>query len=836
MEPAPAAVVPEVVNLGMASWGDNKGLAGGRLAFHVREADQRADLNGDGDWEDAVAHVWDPVTGTRNLGLSANLFTAAEGGQVTFQVWESSQGGTDLNGDGDANDNSIHVWDPATGVVTNLRLGSSLEERALPGGRVAFQISEADHGNTDLNADGDASDWVIHVWHPLSGLVNLGIASVKETMEPTPEGGVAFLVSESAQDGDDRNGDGSAGDGVPAVWDPAGGHIANVGVAAGTRLRPLDGRRLGYVAIEAGDGKDRNGDGDTLDRVAHVWEASTGTNHNLRLAAEDGIVTFIALDLGRLAFTSDEAQQSDDLNGDGDEGDDVVHVWDAATGTTNLRLAADSPAGTLIAIPGGGFTMRIMESEQDGSDLNDDGDAQDRVIHVWEPSRGTLNLGLAFVNSTGLEGGRAAFGVSESSHGRKDLNADGDTDDAVLHVWDPLTQTAANLGIFVAAETALDGGRFTFWVWEEFQGGTDLNGDGDATDDLLYLWDPLQGVIPLGLAGQSGNPFRLAGGSVGVLVVESEHHARDLNGDGDVMDHVLHVVKLGSQNPPTTTTTTTSTTMAPPPSSGGPPAAPSGPAGDGNQVTPAAGSGYWMVTADGSVFAFGGVPHHGNATKTPGAEIVDIEPSPSGRGYWTLDTAGKVSAFGDAALGISDRRALNAGERVTALSATPSGHGYWLFTTQGRVFTFGDAPHLGDMTGTRLNGPVLDSVPTLSGLGYYMVASDGGIFTFGDAVFRGSMGGRRLNAPVQSLVPAGNGAGYWLVASDGGIFAFDAPFRGSMGSVPLNRPVTGMVRLGDGYLMVGEDGGIFNFSSQPFHGSLGADPPASPVTSVAAFA
>ncbi|MDQ1567755.1 MAG: hypothetical protein QOF96_2635, partial [Actinomycetota bacterium] len=112
---------------------------------------------------------------------------------------------------------------------------------------------------------------------------------------------------------------------------------------------------------------------------------------------------------------------------------------------------------------------------------------------------------------------------------------------------------------------------------------------------------------------------------------------------------------------------------------------------------------------------------------------------------------------------------------------------------------------------------------------------DGGIFAFGDAHFQGSMGGKKLNAAVQSLVPDGDGAGYWLVASDGGIFAFDAPFRGSMGDRKLNRPVTGMVRFGDGYLMVGEDGGIFNFSSGAFAGSLGANPPARPVVSVAAL-
>jgi hypothetical protein len=77
------------------------------------------------------------------------------------------------------------------------------------------------------------------------------------------------------------------------------------------------------------------------------------------------------------------------------------------------------------------------------------------------------------------------------------------------------------------------------------------------------------------------------------------------------------------------------------------------------------------------------------------------------------------------------------------------------------------------------------------------------------------------------------GGGYWLVASDGGIFAFDVPFFGSMGAVRLNKPISGMVPGRDGYLMVAEDGGIFSFGDVAFHGSLGANPPASPVVSVA---
>jgi hypothetical protein len=245
-------------------------------------------------------------------------------------------------------------------------------------------------------------------------------------------------------------------------------------------------------------------------------------------------------------------------------------------------------------------------------------------------------------------------------------------------------------------------------------------------------------------------------------------------------------------------------------------------------------SGYWMVGRDGTVHAFGGARHLGNATLLGRAESVDLEATPSANGYWILDDAGRIDAFGDARhRGDLRGTRLAGGERATSLSATPTGAGYWIFTTRGRALAFGDAGSFGDLSAVTLNGPVVDSVRTPSRRGYYLVAADGGIFTFGDARFAGSMGGKRLNQPVQSLVPDPDGAGYWLVAADGGVFAFDAPFRGSLGSQRLNRPVTGMVAYGNGYLMVGEDGGIFNFSDRSFVGSLGAAPPAHPVVAVA---
>jgi hypothetical protein len=123
--------------------------------------------------------------------------------------------------------------------------------------------------------------------------------------------------------------------------------------------------------------------------------------------------------------------------------------------------------------------------------------------------------------------------------------------------------------------------------------------------------------------------------------------------------------------------------------------------------------------------------------------------------------------------------------------------------------------------------------------GYWMVTADGEVHGFGNA--QGLQRRMRFNGTtqkavdLQSLVPDPDGAGYWLVAADGGVFAFEAPFRGSMAAIRLNKPITGMVPNGNGYLMVGEDGGIFNFSDKPYQGSLGSNPPALAVTSVAAL-
>jgi hypothetical protein len=68
------------------------------------------------------------------------------------------------------------------------------------------------------------------------------------------------------------------------------------------------------------------------------------------------------------------------------------------------------------------------------------------------------------------------------------------------------------------------------------------------------------------------------------------------------------------------------------------------------------------------------------------------------------------------------------------------------------------------------------------------------------------------------------------------VFSFDAPFYGSLGAVHLAKPIVGIAAAptGNGYYLVGSDGGVFAFGpGAHFQGSLGGTPLRSPVDGIA---
>jgi hypothetical protein len=221
--------------------------------------------------------------------------------------------------------------------------------------------------------------------------------------------------------------------------------------------------------VNESEGGDLNGDGDSADSVLHVFDARQGVTLNLGLAAASVcrtiqgppfvICTPVAPVASRaiVAFLVGEAAQSDaDLNGDSDASDDVLHVYDAAAeAIINTRLAVAHGIGRDVSsytypimpvVAGDGIALLVGEPEQGGTDLNFDGDAEDDVLHVIEPkAHEILSLELAAATVLGpfgarnpispqLEGRHVRFVAGEGEQGGVDLNGDGDTDDQVTYV------------------------------------------------------------------------------------------------------------------------------------------------------------------------------------------------------------------------------------------------------------------------------------------------------------------------------------------------------------------------------------------------------------------
>jgi N-acetylmuramoyl-L-alanine amidase len=231
-------------------------------------------------------------------------------------------------------------------------------------------------------------------------------------------------------------------------------------------------------------------------------------------------------------------------------------------------------------------------------------------------------------------------------------------------------------------------------------------------------------------------------------------------------------------------------------------------------------SGYWILGADGGVFAFD-APYFGSTGGLPlHAPVVGMAATANGGGYWLVASDGGVFTFGDASFhGSTGSVALT--RPVVAMAADPATGGYWLVASDGGVFAF-DAPFFGSTGAVHLNEPVVGMAVTADGGGYWLVASDGGVFSFGDARFHGSTGNVALTRPVVAMAPDPATGGYWLTAADGGVFAFNAPFDGSAGALVLNRAVAGAdtVPGGGGYWMVGADGTVYPFGDAPFEGSV----------------
>jgi hypothetical protein len=217
-------------------------------------------------------------------------------------------------------------------------------------------------------------------------------------------------------------------------------------------------------------------------------------------------------------------------------------------------------------------------------------------------------------------------------------------------------------------------------------------------------------------------------------------------------------------------------------------------------ITPMRGNtGYWLVASDGGVFTFGSGPYLGSipglgiapaGTSVPGhlnAPIVGLVPSSDGNGYFMVGADGGVFAFGDAAYEGSCPGIGGCSGLAVGVAPDSTGHGYWLLTKTGQVYNFGDAPNLGQ-PGTQAS-PFTSLVRTPDGLGFWALDGSGNVYAFGDAPYLGALpaGSTFGLDPATAIFATSDGGGYWVSTAVGRVYAFgDAPADGDMSGTHLN--------------------------------------------------
>jgi hypothetical protein len=250
--------------------------------------------------------------------------------------------------------------------------------------------------------------------------------------------------------------------------------------------------------------------------------------------------------------------------------------------------------------------------------------------------------------------------------------------------------------------------------------------------------------------------------------------------------------------------------------------------------------GYQLIGSNGNVYSSGVAAFEGSMARRHLAHpIVGGAEWPDGLGYWLVSSDGGVFAFGyPSSRFYGSAVGLHLHQPIVGIAATPDGQGYWLVGQGGDIVSFGDAPSFGAAAGYHLASPVVGMAVTHNGRGYWLACADGAVYAFGNAGRYGSASAFHLRQPIVGIAATANGRGYWLVAKDGGVFAFgDAGYYGSEAGQALEAPIVGMAvnPSGHGYWLADAGGHVYDFPPAPsasYEVASTASAPSSPVVAI----
>ncbi len=442
----------------------------------------------------------------------------------------------------DSSQNKVHSSQKDRVTMENLGVSSF---RVTVGRRlVAFSVEERAEVK-DLNGDGDRDDHVPFVYDRLTRKMSqLEVGIALSSIEVS--GSNVIFVADEFETGSDLNGNGRVPvasyprEGILRVWD-AESRMETSFPEISTFPSVFAGEWAVTTTSEPNRGEDLNGDGDQSDAVVQVLNLKTARVRNTGVAARY-LPRSADRMLGSVAFLVPEnAQGGADLNGDGDAKDEVLHVLEISSQTcVNRSLAiVDIPRGD-----GAAFVVRVSEDEQGNVDLNGDGDCRDLVLYLIEKE--SENLGYAVSRSTWIHEGLVAFEVLESAHGERDLNGDEDSSDSIVHLYDLKSRRALNLRCsgYINRTFHMPSAERVALIVSETDEAEDLNGDGDLEDHVLCFFSTETGHREsTGLACSLGSPLAVQVANSLIIVLVSEwHQGKDYDGDGELVSEVLHVV------------------------------------------------------------------------------------------------------------------------------------------------------------------------------------------------------------------------------------------------------------------------------------------------------
>lgn len=582
------------------------------LGFLLSEAAQGAggtDYNQDGDTLDSiVTRVNTDTAGRTILDVAAEEIVFAR--QTLFMIVSEAADARDWNGDLDENDRVLLYARPSESTPTFLDTVSSATGMAVLGGIVVYAAEAAPTVSleTNLRFTEVASN----------GAVPSAPAMILTGTDPNGDGisyrvtgrdgDVVFLRADEAVDGD-LNGDGDATDAnIFAVLDA--GEVAPTAVNSGLAISagstptavPIPGGGEWLVAFlvdEMAEGVSLNdpalfamawappncasADADLDDHVLHWFQltdlamGTAAVNTGLIGAATATAYAHRDEFVGVVMPESAQGSALCNLNGDGDDSDDVFRWVDASNpaatplpiNSTSRLIAIDRnvPGGSGGVVRLGDAWVIVVDENADGRDWTGDGLQNQEVVLVHNPaisgqgwnaqhgsSTPTRPIGVSWMSEDPGSATRMLAGLRESSVS-SDLNLDGDQADAVPTLPEivsanrlsfpgvGIASAASNAGIVVEQNVGYHR------VSEASQGNQDLNGDGDAIDMVLLRFS-LVGAFPsitmatLNTAVRPAVEFAEGQAAFGAFVCEEAEQGIDFNSDGDTDDFVVRYFEL----------------------------------------------------------------------------------------------------------------------------------------------------------------------------------------------------------------------------------------------------------------------------------------------------